>query len=206
MRDSIRNFDLYWQSSALSPAIISKRPRVPAYRVGEPLRVGRCSWPIGSHYNYSENGHELVLIRSSIDDGAILDVRRGEAEFAITTHPSMILFAYRFGRSIPWSDAPYSWHMRADASRLVPPVDTSPEARALLWVSLVGAEDGMIHAQRGLVLAPAFTRTLEAAIRRQALGPFDPHGCVAAVQDVLVRVPSPQDRLRLATSRTLGNC
>ncbi|WP_148595591.1 hypothetical protein [Aquisphaera giovannonii] len=118
----------------------------------------------------------------------------------------MIVFSYRFGRTIPWSDAPYSWHMQDAASRRLPPPGGSPEARALLWVSLVGAEDGLILAQRGVVLAPAFTRALEAAIRRQASRPFDPHGCVTAVRDVLVARRTPEERLRLAASRTRGNC
>ncbi len=41
----------------------------------------------------------------------------------------------------------------------------------MLWITLVGAEDGIIHAQRGMTLSPAFTRELHDAIRTQAMRP-----------------------------------
>ena len=72
---------------------------------------------------------------------------------------------------------PYTWHMQPAHCRVTPPLESSPETRALLWITLVGADDGMIHAQRGMTLAPAFTRTLQDAIRAQASTPFDPDLC-----------------------------
>ena len=99
--------------------------------------------------------------------------------------PPVIVLAYRFGHSIPWSDVPYSWHLQPVAWRVVPSLDHSPEARALLWISLVGADDGIIHAQRGMTLSPCFTRALHDAIRAQALTAFDAEECTTAISQGL---------------------
>jgi hypothetical protein len=135
----------------------------------------------------------------------VQDVRFGEAEFAVIISPPVIVLAYRFGDSIPWSDAPYCWHFQPPHCRAVPGPEASPEARALLWITLVEANDGIIRAQRGMTLAPGFTRTLHAAIRTQAGVPFDPDQCTVAVGDLLVAYPTASSRLALAQARTIGN-
>ena len=79
------------------------------------------------------------------------------------------------------------------------------EARALLWITLVGAEDGIIHAQRGMTLSPAFTRALHDAIRDQAMGRFDPSDCTAAISRLYLPHLDTVDRLASAVARTMGN-
>ena len=64
---------------------------------------------------------------------------------------------------------------------------------------------GIIHAQRGMTLAPEFTRTLHTAIRAQARMPFNPDECADAVGDLLIAHPSTFARLPLAQARTIGN-
>jgi len=132
-------------------------------------------------------------------------VRQGEAEFALIVDLPLIVLSYRFGRSIPWDDVPFSWHLQPVSWRVVPSVDPSTEARTLLWITLVGAEDGIIHAQRGLTLSPSFTRSLQNAIRTQALMPFDPEGCTSAISRIFLNHPGTINRLALAEARTLGN-
>ena len=178
---------------------------VPVYRVGEPFRSGRSAWPEGAQFNYNVAGHELTLFYSNIRDDMIDEVRRGQAEFAMIVEHPVIVLAYRFGNSIPWGDAPYSWHLQPASWRVVPPLGHSPEARALLWVSLVGADDGIIRAQRGLTLSPGFSRTLHDAIRTQAMMTFDPAKCTSAVSKIFLNHPSPVDRLSLAVAQTMGN-
>jgi hypothetical protein len=75
----------------------------------------------------------------------------------------------------------------------------------LLWISLVGAEDGMIYAQRGMTLSPGFTRALNDAIRAQALMAFDPEECTMAIARVFLDYPTTVARLPLALARTMGN-
>jgi hypothetical protein len=181
------------------------RTLVPVYRVGEKFRKGRETWPEASHFVASPCGHELTLCRADITDELIHEVRRGESEFALIVEPPVIVLAYRFGQSNSWNDVSYCWHLQPEDWRVVPSVDPSPEARALLWITLVGSEDGMIHAQRGVTLSPHFTRTLHTAIRNQAMSAFNPDECTTAVSKIFLRYPALADRLALAVAHTLGN-
>jgi len=200
-----QDLDLFWMSKPPRPCTPPDRRSIPVYRVGEPLQPGRRRWPTGVQYTYGPGGHDLTLFLRDIDERMIQDVRFGEAEFAVITRLPVIVLAYRFATSIPWSDAPYCWHFQPAHWRTIPEREASPEVRALLWISLVGADDGIIRAQRGLTLAPEFTSTLHTAIRAQAGRPFDPDECAAAIVDLLVAYPSTSARLPLAQARTIGN-
>ena len=147
---------------------------VPVYRVGEFFRARRTSWLEGGAFTYSKGGLELTLFHASIEDDVIYDVRQGEVELALIVELPLIVVAYRFGQSIPWNDVPYSWHLQPMSWRVIPTLKSSLETRALLWITLVGANDGLIHAQRGVTLSPCFTRSLHEAVRAQAMMAFDP--------------------------------
>ena len=133
------------------------------------------------------------------------EVRRGEVELALIVELPLIVLTYRFGQSIPWNDVPYSWHLQPMTWRVIPCLESSLETRALLWITLVGANDGIIHAQRGVTLSPSFTRSLHGAIRTQALMAFDAEDCTSAISKVFLNYPSTVDRLALAEARTMGN-
>jgi hypothetical protein len=181
------------------------RPVAPVYRVGELLQRRRRTWPEGSQFSFGPGCHELTLFYQEIDDDLVDGVRRGSAEFALIVVCPVIVLAYRFGESILWSDVPYSWHLQASPRRFVPALVDSPETRSLLWITLVGAGDGIIHAQRGMTLSPAFTRALHEAIRTQAMSPFRPEACTKAISRIYLKHPRTVDRLAIATARTMGN-
>ena len=183
----------------------TKPSLVPLYRVGEMLHRGRTEWPEGGQITYSPGGLELTLFVSTIRDEMVQDVRRGEVELALIVELPLIVVAYRFGQSIPWNDVPYSWHLQPTRWRVIPDLGSSLETRALLWITLVGASDGVIHAQRGVTLAPSFTRSLCGAIRTQALMTFDPEDCTSAISKVFLNYVNTVDRLALAEARTIGN-
>ncbi len=195
----------FWKSNPLRTPFPAIRPSVPLYRVGEPLQRGRRHWTTGTQYTHGCNGHELTLFLPEIDERHVQDVKNGEGEFAVIARLPLIVLAYRFGQSVPWSDVPYCWHMHPAHCRVIPPPELSPETRALLWVTLVGAHDGIIQAQRGMTLAPEFTRFLNGAIRAQACIPFNPHRCTAVITDLLITHPCTLDRLPLAQVRIIGN-
>lgn len=205
MTMSSQDLKLFWVPNTLRTSMTTRRTSVPRYRVGEPLQRGRRSWPVGAQYSHTNSGHELTLFLSEIDHGLVQDVKNGEGEFAVITSFPLIVLAYRFGQTVPWSDVPYSWHMQPPNFRVIPPLELSPGTRALLWVTLVGADDGIIHAQRGMTLDPGFTRILNGAIRAQASKPFNPDHCTAVVNRLLVDHPTTLDRLPLAQARTVGN-
>jgi hypothetical protein len=145
------------------------------------------------------------LCSSDINADLVHEVRRGPCEFALVVEPPVIVVAYRFGQLNPWNDISYCWHLQPEEWRVVPSVARSAEARALLWITLVGSEDGVIHAQRGVTLSPNFTRNLHTAIRNQAMNVFNPEECTAALAKIFLSYPTPVDRLALAIARTHGN-
>jgi hypothetical protein len=100
---------------------------------------------------------------------------------------------------------PFGWHLQHSESRAVPALSPSPEARALLWISLVGADDGIIHAQRGVALAPDFTRALHGAIRAQAATAFDPLECMLTLSELLRDAPGLPRRIERSAVRTPAN-
>ncbi len=183
----------------------AKRSLVPVYRVGELFYQGRETWPEGGQFTYSPGGLELTLFLSDIREDVVNDVRRGEVELALIVELPLIVLTYRFGQSIPWHDVPYSWHMQPVSWRVIPSVERSLQSRALLWITLVGTEDGIIHAQRGVTLSPSFTRMLHRTIRSQALMAFDAEECTSAISKVFLNYPTTVDRLALAEARTMGN-
>jgi hypothetical protein len=182
-----------------------RRPMAPVYRVGELFHRGRRQWPRGAEFAFSPGGHELTVFSPAIGPELIDDVRRGPAEFALIVQNPVIVLAYRFGESIPWEDVPYCWHLQPEFRRVVPAAVVAPEARALLWITLVGADDGIIHAQRGMTLSPPFTRALHDAIRHQAMSPFDSSDCTAAISSLYPPHQDTVDRLASAVARTMGN-
>ncbi|WP_165244797.1 hypothetical protein [Paludisphaera soli] len=177
----------------------------PSYRVGEILLDGRTSWPEGAQYGYGPEGHSLTIFAPIEERPLVDEVRRGDAHFALTTLGPVLYLAFRFGNSGGWDDVPYAWHLQHPTARAVPPPDLSPESRALLWISLVGTKDGVVHAQRGVTLSPGFTQSLHRAIRRQAAAPFDPLECALAIAEATAGRPSAAQRLLQASAWTKGN-
>ena len=204
MKHSERTEQEFWSKTGRTyPS--AKRSLVPLYRVGELFCRGRKTWPEGGQFTYSPGGLELTVFFSDIREDVVNEVRRGEVELALIVELPLIVVTYRFGQSIPWNDVPYSWHLQPVSWRVVPSVERSLESRALLWITLVGAEDGIIHAQRGVTLSPNFTRLLHGAIRTQALMAFDPEECTSAISKVFLNYPTTVERIALAEARTMGN-
>jgi hypothetical protein len=183
----------------------SRQALVPVYRVGELFLQSHHHWPEGTQITYRPGGIELTLFRRDIEDDLVTDVMSEPAEFAIIVDLPLIILAYRVGNSISWNDVPYSWHLQPVGGREIPPRFYSPEMRILVWISLVGARDGIIHAQRGMTLSPAFTAAIHEAIRAQATSSFSPALCTAAISRLYLQYPDTVDRLLLAVARSKGN-
>jgi hypothetical protein len=178
---------------------------ISTYRVGELYHEGHKNWREGTHFTYSPSGLKLTLFHRDISKDMIADVQRGPAEFAMIVEHPLIVLGYRFGNSISWNDVPYCWHLQPSGRRVIPALDPSPEARVLLWVSLIGTNDGIIHAQRGLTFSPTFTSILHHALRRQAMTSFIPEDCTSAISRLYLNNSTIIDRLSLAVVRTAGN-
>jgi hypothetical protein len=173
------------------------------YRVGESFREGRTVWPEETFYGIDRDGYLLTLFRAGITESDREEFRRGFAEFALVVQPPLAVLAFRFGEAAGWETIPYAWPLSSNRpGRYLPAAKTAPGTQALLWVSLVNAEDGLIEAQRGIVLDPEFTRALNEAIRQQARAPFDPGSYVRAIATLHADLPTAAEIVERATVRT----
>ncbi len=173
------------------------------YRVGEPFRSGRTVWPQETFYGIDRDGYLLTLFRTRIATEDREACGRGPVELALIVEEPLAVLAYRFGDAGQWDTIPYAWPLSTGRQgRFVPPARIASGACALLWVSLVNAETGLIEAQRGLVLNPEFTLLLNQAIRRQAREPFDAESYVRAIATLHASLPSASGLVQRAVARS----
>lgn len=173
-----------------------------AYRAGEPYHPTRRSWPEIAQYNYRGGGHELVLFLRQPTSPEVRAARQGLASFAFYADQNLLVLLYAFGDGLPWSDAPFSWHLVPAAERVLPP-ETRGEERALLTVVLVDATTGIIRALRVVTLSATFTRLLHDAIREQAARPWPGDAAYdAELATLYQRYPSAAALLKVSTRDT----
>ncbi|MBS1807572.1 MAG: hypothetical protein JST84_05210 [Acidobacteria bacterium] len=123
-------------------------------------------------YDYRAGHYQLVLCYNHPTPAEIQAAAADPAEFALKVVGPVIFVCFRFGRSIPWSDAPFSIHLAPEAVAEIPAPATR-ETRILLQVFLVDASTGILKAMRAFTFSPAFSRALEAGIAKQQEQPFD---------------------------------
>ena len=172
--------------------------------LGQQYIPGRSQYPEAVQYNWRGGQHELLMWLASPSRAEISDIRQGQAEFALVVEPPLIVLLYRFGRAIPWSDAPYSWHLVPEAEQTLPDTTDAIEPHALLQVILVDASTGLVQGLRAVSFSPAFTAALHSAIAEQAGQPWDAGAYNAALASLYGRYPSSTELLGQARSRTRG--
>jgi hypothetical protein len=177
---------------------------VPTLSVGQPYIQGRASLDPRAEYNFRGGQHELLLCLRGLTAREVEAVRSGEAEFGLVLGEDVLFLLYRFGEAIRWSDAPYTWHLVPAGEREPPARRRSGESRALLTVVLVDADRNLVRALRALTLSPEFTRTLHAAIRRQAARVWTAEAYDAELRRAYARWPTSEAMLPAATVRCIG--
>ena len=146
------------------------------YRVGRPYIEGRRNWPEVAEYNFRQGAHELRMFLRNLKPWEVEAIRSGPCEFALTVEGDVLFLLYRFGEppreAVPWSDAPYSWHLVPADQRTLPEPAGMPEPHDTMQIILVDALTGIVRALRMVSFSPAFTVALRSAIRDQASRPW----------------------------------
>jgi hypothetical protein len=179
---------------------------VHAYIVGQPYHPSRKTWPQISQFNYRGGELELILFFDRPSPAEVAAVKQSPAEFGIYHEHDQIVLCYRFNPGVPWSDAPYSYHLVPEPERVPPPSpdQLGPDARAILSILLVNATGGEVLALRAVSLSPVFTRALFAAIGAQAQLPWDSADYDRRVADVYARYPTSDALIAACSERTIG--
>ena len=141
-----------------------------AIAVGQQYEPGVVDWPEGCTYNYDIGGHWLHYLYRNPTPVEVASIMRGPAQFAIFIQEPVIFLMHQFG-DMPWSDAPYSWHLVPEKSRQLPELD--PNLHALLKVVMLDSETGVVTALRALTFSSEFTWRLHQAIRAQTILKWD---------------------------------
>jgi hypothetical protein len=179
-------------------------------QVGKPLVPGRTAWAEQADFNYYDAGAELRLFFRAPTAAEAAAVRAGPCDFALVPSGDVLFLLYRFGRAgavVPWSDAPFSWHLVPEGRRRLPPAPGAlgPETRALLRVILTDAATGLVRVLRAVSLAPDFTRALCAAVAAQAAAPwYGPAAYDHQLAEAYRRWPSSEALLAAAVARCAG--
>ena len=173
---------------------------MPIYEVGKPFSPTRQVWLETAQYNFIANEHHLHLFMQRPSTTEVQAVKQAAPEFGLVVMPPVLLLLYRFS-PIPWSDAPYSWHM-VPADQRTLPMETIPESQgALLTTMLIDASTGIIRAIRGIGLGTAFSQALHDAIRMQSAAPFDQHLYDAALHNIYMHYQTSDALLTQAVAR-----
>lgn len=171
--------------------------------VGQPLEPGVAGYDELPEYNYRSGQHRLILFLRNVTAQEIEAVRSASVKLAFTVINDVLIFQYRFGSVIRWSDATYTWHKVPAEEQIRPPRLTGAQ-RALLEIILVEATTGVIEVLRLVSMSPTFSQRLHTAIERQADTPF-PADYDAQARRIFSAYSSNQLRDRALASCTGGD-
>ena len=174
------------------------------YKVGSLYNPTVKRWPEAIQYQYRGGHHELVLFLASPSPKEIASVRQGAAEFGVFVSGDVIFLLYRFADAISWSDAPFSIHLVPAAERELPTVALTGEQRAILEVTLVESNTGIIEGLRAVSLSNEFTLAIHEAILAQAASPWDRQSYNEQLNAIYARYPDSKSMLAAAAATTKG--
>lgn len=163
---------------------------VTTYAVGKPYNANVRSWPDGTaQLRLSPLGCELVLFFGQPTDREVDAVRRGEARFGLVSTERVLIWLYRFGDGVPWSDTPWEAGRQTDA-----PVgitgDLGDGLHLLMSVVLVDSANGLVRVLRQVTLPPRMIDALRQAIAEQQRAGYDAQAAGRTLQDLYARYPS----------------
>lgn len=175
------------------------------YEVGQLYHPDRTRWPETVQFNWRANGYELTLFWASPKASEVRDVKTGVARFAfLAPDRRCLFFLFAFGMD-GWSDSTYSYWRVPDDERSPVAESEHPERRALLTVTLVDADTGIIRVLRALTLSPEMTQALGAAVNEQALGDLvSASDSDRAIAEAYARYPSPDAMVAAAVASCVG--
>lgn len=166
--------------------------------IGQLYQPEKTSWQEEMTYCFDLRGHTLLLALSGLNETKSKDILTGDAEFAFYEDGPAIFFLFRFGKTIPWTDTAYSWHLVQRDLRGVP--EESQAGGATLKVMLVNADTGILQAVREIIMDGEFTQLLHAAIIKQADGSFNGQSYAKYINGIWNQYTS-EDMVEIANAR-----
>lgn len=157
--------------------------------VGEPF-LGATSLQERVEYNFHSGQHELLIALPSLSTREIENIRKNGINLALFVEQDILILLFEFVGAIPWSDAPYSWHLVKGEFRSVPK-EIQLGQRIGLNIILVESTTAIVKGIRLIDLPTDFSLALNRSILDQVQRPF-PDDYDHQLQAVYSRYPTPE--------------
>ena len=162
--------------------------------VGEIYSSKHTEYSEATQYCYYNGMHDLALFWSRPTLKEINGFLSQPVELALYVEQSVLFLLYRIVDICEWSDVAYNIHqLRAD--ELAVPAD-APGSRAVLQMTLVNADSGIILAKRKLSISPVMTQALRHTLLEQLQTPISRSEYEAQVQQAYARHPDSDSMLK----------
>ena len=173
----------------------------PETRPGRLLFPGVMGLNPGAHYQYTTDGHRLILSIERPSSAQIVAVETRAGLFGLVVRDEVFLLLAQFGDG-PCLAAHYNWWFNSPDIRPNPFTSLAgAEPQIELQVLLVNASSGVIEAARKYHLTKAFSRLLLELVANQIDREFDPWRHLEIVANVLRQYPNRRDMLLNAASQ-----
>lgn len=140
--------------------------------VGKLYIKDKTLWPDGVvEYNYTANGHTLLILFSNPSQQEIDAVKRGKKQFWLYIDPNtdiiFLMFKFQLGKDVVLTgDSSFNYHLVPEHGRKEP--DTVGEKeRSLLSIILVDSNTGIIKAMNASTFTHLFSVKLHESIYNQ---------------------------------------
>lgn len=175
-----------------------------AIKVGEVHPAWRRGMPEMTEFNVSGGQYRFLFAMTEPTDKEIEAIKSAPCEFRFKTTQGgeVVWMLCKFSKVLPWSDAPYSWHMthnKTGSDWL--PDDIECDQYQLLQIVLLRQESGIIEAIRAVSMPARFVNGLNKAIRKQADMPFNQTSYDTALAMAYSRWPDGNDMAKRYTQR-----
>lgn len=170
-------------------------------QVGKPYIDGITRYDEIPQYDCRGGSHWLIMPLANIQRIEQEAITTGTAHFAFTTIGDVLIFQYRFGTAVAWSDCAYNWYLIPEEQRQLP-IDPGDDGRVLLSVILIEATNGLVAGLRLVTLSTTFATELRQALLLQANRP-EPQDFAQQAHAVFARYGSKQLR-QLALCSCIG--
>lgn len=162
--------------------------------VGEIYSSKHSEYSEATQYCYHNGEHDLALFWSRPTLKEINGFLGQPVELALHVEQSVLFLLYRIADTCEWSDVAFNIHQLRAEERIVPA--DIPGSRAVLQMTLVNADNGIILAKRMLSIGPAMTQALRHTLQEQMQTPCSRPQYMEQVKHAYARYPDSDAMLK----------
>lgn len=165
-------------------------------QIGEVYSSRHTEYSEATQYCFYNGMHDLALFWSAPTLTEISGFNQQPVELSLYVEKSILFLLYRIVDICEWSDVAYNIH-QLQANEITVPTD-SPGTHALLQMTLVNADSGIIVAKRMLSISPVITQALRHTLQEQLQTPLTRAEYDAQVKQAYARHPDSDSMLKEA--------